>query len=44
VKEWIDDESLRRPTVDEVTTWADDPVAFHAVIVQPFVLCRPIVD
>ena len=44
VKEWIDDESLRRPTVDEVTAWADDPVAFYAVIVQPFVLCRPIVD
>lgn len=42
VKGWIDDESLRRPTLDEVTRWADDPVAFYAVIVQPFVLCRPI--
>ncbi|MBO6940105.1 MAG: DUF2288 family protein [Deltaproteobacteria bacterium] len=44
VKGWIDDESIRRPTVDEVTAWAEDPVAFYAVIVQPFVLCRPITD
>ncbi len=44
VKEWIDDESLRRPSLDEVTAWQTDPVAFYAVIVQPFVLCRPIVD
>jgi len=44
VKVWIDDESLRRPTLDEVTTWQDEPVAFYAVIVQPFVLCRPIAD
>ena len=44
VKAWIDDGSIRRPTLDEVTAWAQDPVAFYAVIVQPFVLCRPITD
>jgi len=44
VEEWIGDLSLRRPTLDEVTEWAEDPVAFYAVIVQPFVLCRPIAD
>ena len=44
VKVWIDDGALRRPTLEEVTRWTADPVAFYAVIVQPFVLCRPITD
>jgi hypothetical protein len=42
VKRWVDDGSLRRTTPDETKGWDADPVAFHAIIVQPFVLCRPI--
>ena len=44
VKRWIDDGTIRRPTADETSGWGESPVAFYAVIVQPFVLCRPIVE
>ncbi|MAQ18020.1 MAG: hypothetical protein CMN30_24885 [Sandaracinus sp.] len=42
VGRWIQDTTIRRPTLDEVTAWDEAPVAFYAIIVQPFVLCRPI--
>ena len=39
---WIKGGALRRPSVEEVAEWDRSPVAFYAIIVQPFVLCRPI--
>lgn len=42
VKRWLEEGTLRRPTPEEVTGWEADPVAFEALIVQPFVLARPI--
>lgn len=41
VTRWLGDGTLRRPTAEEVTGWASEPVAFEALIVQPFVLARP---
>ncbi len=42
MKRWLEEGTLRRPTPEEVTGWEADPVAFEALIVQPFVLARPI--
>ena len=42
VSQWIRESTLRRPSAAEIASWDAHPVAFLAVIVQPFVLCRPI--
>jgi len=42
VKAWIEDRTIRRPTQAEMDRWESDPVAFEAIIVQPYVLCRPL--
>jgi hypothetical protein len=39
---WIGDGSMRKPRQGEVEAWAADPdVRFVSLIVQPFVLVRP---
>lgn len=42
VAKWIESGALRRPASAELKHWAQTPVAFTAVIVQPFVLAKPI--
>ena len=39
---WIQGGELRRPTQAELDEWAERPVAFQVVIVQPYVLAKPI--
>ena len=42
VAKWIESGALRRPASAELKHWEQTPVAFTAVIVQPFVLAKPI--
>lgn len=42
VGKWIESGTLRRPASAELKHWETSPVAFTAVIVQPFVLAKPI--
>ncbi|MFT5354569.1 MAG: hypothetical protein ACI9KE_001776 [Polyangiales bacterium] len=42
VAKWVESGALRRPAAAELKHWDSSPVAFTAVIVQPFVLAKPI--
>lgn len=42
VKGWMEDQTLRRPSADELADWERMPMPFEAIIVQPFVLGRPL--
>lgn len=42
VKGWVEDGTLRRPSLEELETWKTSPITFYSVIVAPFVLCQPI--
>ena len=42
VKGWLHDATMRRPNAQELAAWEESPVAFEALIVQPFVVARPI--
>ena len=42
VKGWVEDGTLRRPSLEELETWKTAPITFYSVIVAPFVLCQPI--
>jgi len=41
VSAWIEEKKLRRPSTDELTTWASEPGRrWMAIVVQPFVLVQ----
>ncbi|HBQ19293.1 MAG: DUF2288 family protein [Sandaracinaceae bacterium] len=42
VEGWVAGGSLRRPTLEELEAWKTSPITFYAVIVAPFVLCKPV--
>ena len=42
VTQWIESGTLRRPASAELKHWDTTPIAFTAIIVQPFVLAKPI--
>ena len=42
VAEWIERGVMRRPTATELKVWSEAPVAFKAVIIQPYVLASVI--
>lgn len=42
VAKWVENGVLRRPAAAELKHWESAPIAFTAVIVQPFVLAKPI--
>ena len=42
VAKWVESGALRRPAAAELKHWESSPVAFTAIIVQPFVLAKPI--
>lgn len=42
VAKWVESGTLRRPAAAELKHWDSAPIAFTAVIVQPFVLAKPI--
>ena len=42
VAKWVEGGVLRRPAAAELKHWESSPIAFTAVIVQPFVVAKPI--
>lgn len=42
VAKWVESGALRRPAAAELKHWESSPIAFTAIIVQPFVLAKPI--